>query len=802
VPAATFFNVLGVFNAETRPSWKALFDATVPTTIAPSDAAAAGTAVAAARRDHLHGAPATFPATAHALLSATHSDILADSVLAGDVIIGNDTPKWSRLAIAVPAANVRNVLGIDNAETTPSWKTALDATHPADIAAAATEGTSLIFSHRDHVHAHPAIAGDLHTGYFLLAGRAGGQTGYGGTGASETLTLGSTAHGTKGNILLGADSTVVVDEGTGMYSSKHWAVGSGVSAVSATAALDIQETFSGALGATAYRGVSVAVTFDPNAAVTGYDFALRFASDVAAGNNNTFTWLGGLIGAVSVRGTGAKAHVLGVKLQILAMENNAVATDVIFFSAGGDVTAYTGTAITGGVWGLEINDLAQGFNSVAGEVVGIVIMPQDALGAAVVRGLEIRELSNATTIIPIYQAGVNGANRIVAKTMIGADKTPGSYALTVSSATLSSLLLEDTSADSEGARLDMKHISVSPAAWDIIMGQHYYGMNDAVVPEQIEYGLFRLYAVSVTDGAETGRYEWQVYNAGLVSAMVLTEASQLRLPVTGSGAGLLLGGDTQIYRGAADVLYSPDSLRLSGHTRVGNTGAPTNVTAGDLTCVRLIAGDAALAANVILAANGPATLSGYLRVGSATAPTNVTAGDVNATRLFVGADAGITAGYIADIIGALRVSTNLGVVTYARIGSSAVPLNVTAGDLTALRMMLGTDEALGVSVLLDLNSVTKAPLFPRMTTVERDALTAVEGMLIYNATTKAFHGYANGAWGALGGGGWAPLSPAPDFTLANVVETLTFDADDTTIDEVADVLGTVIQKLIDSVIFQ
>ena len=99
----------------------------------------------------------------HDMLAATHSDTLAGSVVDGDVIIGNVTPKWSRLAIAVPAANVRNVLGIDNGETRPSWKTALDATNPANIANAANPGTSLVFSHRDHVHAHAAgLTATLH----------------------------------------------------------------------------------------------------------------------------------------------------------------------------------------------------------------------------------------------------------------------------------------------------------------------------------------------------------------------------------------------------------------------------------------------------------------------------------------------------------------------------------------------------------------------------------------------------------------------------------------------------------------
>ena len=99
----------------------------------------------------------------HVLLSAPHTDTLVDTVIDGDVLIGNVTPKWSRLAITIPAANVRNVLGIDNAELRPSWKTALDATNPADIASAASPGTALPFSHRDHVHAHPVELGtDLH----------------------------------------------------------------------------------------------------------------------------------------------------------------------------------------------------------------------------------------------------------------------------------------------------------------------------------------------------------------------------------------------------------------------------------------------------------------------------------------------------------------------------------------------------------------------------------------------------------------------------------------------------------------
>lgn len=78
---AGLLNVLGLVTAELRPSWKALFDATAPTTNAPSDAAAAGTAVVAAHRDHQHANPATWPATAHAL--SGHTAAAANLSLAG-----------------------------------------------------------------------------------------------------------------------------------------------------------------------------------------------------------------------------------------------------------------------------------------------------------------------------------------------------------------------------------------------------------------------------------------------------------------------------------------------------------------------------------------------------------------------------------------------------------------------------------------------------------------------------------------------------------------------------------------------
>ena len=50
------------------------------------------------------------------------------------------------------------------------------------------------------------------------------------------------------------------------------------------------------------------------------------------------------------------------------------------------------------------------------------------------------------------------------------------------------------------------------------------------------------------------------------------------------------------------------------------------------------------------------------------------------------------------------------------------------------------------SALVELSSTTGALLLTRLTTAQRDALTAVNGMIIYNSTTNKFQGYESSAW--------------------------------------------------------
>lgn len=54
--------------------------------------------------------------------------------------------------------------------------------------------------------------------------------------------------------------------------------------------------------------------------------------------------------------------------------------------------------------------------------------------------------------------------------------------------------------------------------------------------------------------------------------------------------------------------------------------------------------------------------------------------------------------------------------------------------------------AIATSAALEVSSTTGALLIPRMTTTQRDALTAVNGMIVYNTTTNAFNFYEDGSW--------------------------------------------------------
>ena len=75
--------------------------------------------------------------TAHNLLSATHDDTLADTVVAGDLMIGNATPKWSRLAKGTAYQHMR----MKSDASIPEWAT-VQGTVTIPLGTFATSGTA------------------------------------------------------------------------------------------------------------------------------------------------------------------------------------------------------------------------------------------------------------------------------------------------------------------------------------------------------------------------------------------------------------------------------------------------------------------------------------------------------------------------------------------------------------------------------------------------------------------------------------------------------------------------------------
>jgi hypothetical protein len=114
---------------------------------AVSTSAATGTADTFTRGDHVH---------AHETAHIAH-DTVWDA--AGDLVVGTGADTAAKLGITVPAANILEVLGVVNGETTATWKAVHDGTAPVTqaIADAAAAGTALTAAHRDHKHGMPAV---------------------------------------------------------------------------------------------------------------------------------------------------------------------------------------------------------------------------------------------------------------------------------------------------------------------------------------------------------------------------------------------------------------------------------------------------------------------------------------------------------------------------------------------------------------------------------------------------------------------------------------------------------------------
>lgn len=111
---------------------------------------------------------------------------------------------------------------------------------------------------------------------------------------------------------------------------------------------------------------------------------------------------------------------------------------------------------------------------------------------------------------------------------------------------------------------------------------------------------------------------------------------------------------------------------------------------------------------------------------------------------------------------------DLGSATARWLGVYCKSINPTT---TAGGVAIGTTTA-NAGALLDIAGV-KAIILPRMTTAARNALTAVNGMLIYNSSDAVFQKYENSAWKAMGGNVFGIQTRADTTVSLNVTASAT-----------------------------
>lgn len=86
-----------------------------------------------------------------------------------------------------------------------------------------------------------------------------------------------------------------------------------------------------------------------------------------------------------------------------------------------------------------------------------------------------------------------------------------------------------------------------------------------------------------------------------------------------------------------------------------------------------------------------------------------------------------------------------GAISFAGMNTSGTAPVTMAIDGMNQGVVIGATTTVNANALLELAG-TKALILPRLSTTQRNALTAAEGMAIYNSTLSQFQAYENGAW--------------------------------------------------------
>lgn len=215
---------------------------------------------------------------------------------------------------------------------------------------------------------------------------------------------------------------------------------------------------------------------------------------------------------------------------------------------------------------------------------------------------------------------------------------------------------------------------------------------------------------------------------------------------------------------AAQTVVSGSGSPASVHSLISGPTVPANatITNGDTMGVNTAA--------LMSVGNNASFSSGPLGLGLTalglpavlTTGTGSTTDIVNATLYALSLDAGSTGGTVGEVNLSKAVAIPNGITTVTELRGFYMDLPfgdpgtttwgiyiepTTANNYFAKNVIVGSSPTpTNASVGMEINSTTKALLLSRMTTAERDALTAVDGMILYNTTLGKVQVREGGAW--------------------------------------------------------